>query len=149
MNNSTIDKLFIASNERLLDAGLFLLRAIIGVILFMVGTGKVLGWFGGHGISLALHGYAMSAFPPFWAFLSMFTEFIGGFLLFIGLFARLTAIPVIINMLVATIVMWPRGFLTGADLPFTLLVIAVIILITGPGSFSIDRLIFRSRGYAW
>ena len=147
--NFSLNKFFISHNEGLLNTGLLLLRIIIGVILFIVGSGKVFGWFGGQGLSLTIQGYGMGGFSPFWAYLSTFTELIGGFLLIIGLLTRLVSIPVIINMLVATIVMWPKGFLTGADLPFTVLGIAIVILLTGPGAYSIDSLIFRSRGNVW
>jgi uncharacterized membrane protein YphA (DoxX/SURF4 family) len=50
-----------------------------------------------------------------------------------------------INMLVATIVTLPGGFMgpTGAQTPFIFLVIDIAILLTGPMAFSLDTLIFR------
>ena len=48
MSNKTISKRFVNSNESLVSLGLFFLRCTIGVILFMIGAGKVLGWFGGY-----------------------------------------------------------------------------------------------------
>lgn len=148
--NNSPNKFFISANEGLLNTGLLLLRAVIGVILFMVGAGKVFGWFGGHGLGPTIHGYVtMMGISAPWAYISTFTELIGSILLIVGLLTRLIAVPVTVNMLVATIVSWPRGFLTGADLPFTLLGIAIIILLTGPGAYSLDALVFRSRGNVW
>ncbi|MCL5029417.1 MAG: DoxX family protein [Bacteroidetes bacterium] len=144
MNKNLISKYFLSSNENLVSLGLLFLRCIIGVILFMVGAGKVLGWFGGFGLSTTLQFYTKMGISTPLAYLSCFTEFIGGFLLIVGLFTRPAAIAVIVNMIVATIVMLPKGFIFGmADFPFTFLVIAVVILITGPKNFSLDFYFFK------
>ena len=45
--------------------------------------------------------------------LSCYTELIGGSLLTVGLLTRPAAFAVMINMLIATIVMLPKGFFAG------------------------------------
>ena len=51
-------------------------------------------------------------------------------------------IAIFINMLVATIFMMPKGFFYGgAAYPFTILVIAIVILLAGPMAYSIDAMI--------
>jgi len=78
-------------------------------------------------------------------YLSTFTEFTGGLLLIIGLLTRPAAFAVMINMLVATLVTLPHGFMgpTGAQTPFIFLVIDIVILLAGPMVYSIDMFIFR------
>ncbi len=136
--------LLIKTNDGLLSTGVLLLRLTIGYILFVAGAGKVLGWFGGFGPETTLGFYAKSGFTPFWAYMSMYTEFIGGFLVGIGLLTRPAAFAVMINMFVAFCVTLPKGFLKGgASYPFSLMIIAVVILLAGPMRCSIDAFIFK------
>ncbi len=138
--------LITGTNTKLLSLCILLLRCTVGIILFMVGTGKVFGWFGGHGMQATIQAFARSGFAPPLIYLSMFTEFIGGFLFMIGFLTRPAAVPVIINMLVATLSMMPHGFLMGfADFPFSILVSSVIILLAGPMKYSLDSIFFRSK----
>lgn len=90
-------------------------------------------------------------FPRFNAFLAGTTECIGGLLLVVGLASRVTAIPLIVTMLVAyitadsealhSIFSDPDKFL-GAT-PFLFLFASVLVLVFGPGAFSIDYLLGR------
>lgn len=93
-------------------------------------------------------------FPSLNAWLAGSTEFFGGILLLIGLASRLTALPLIFLLTVAyltaeidtvkAIFSDPDKF-TGAD-PFLFMLAAVIVLIFGPGAFSVDRLLARKLG---
>jgi putative oxidoreductase len=112
--------------------------------LFVVGAGKVLGWFGGFGIQTTIGFYVKSGISVPLAYLSCCTEFIGGFLLVIGLLTPPAAFAVMINMIVATIVTLPNGFIIGgAAYSFTLMICAIIILLAGPMDYRIDALFFR------
>jgi putative oxidoreductase len=80
-------------------------------------------------------------------------ETVGGILLILGLGSRLISVPLLINMIVAYITAdreaWTSFFsdpgkFFGAD-PFPFLLTALIILIFGPGLFSLDTLIKRYR----
>lgn len=142
--NTKIVRFLIGTNTKNLSIGLLLLRCIIGVILFIVGSGKVLGWFGGFGLQTTIQYFTTKmGVPAFLAYVSCYTEFIGGFLLIIGLFTRPVAVAVTINMAVATSVMLPNGFIggSGASYPFFVLISAVIILLAGPMSFSLDNIL--------
>jgi putative oxidoreductase len=78
------------------------------------------------------------------AYASCFAEFLGGLALLLGLLTRPAAAIVAVNMAVATFVMLPKGFLMGgAAYPFCLLVMALAILLAGPGAFSLDAVIAR------
>ncbi len=144
--NSNYAKLLIETNAKLIDTGFLLLRLTIGTIIFVVGSGKVLGWFGGFGLTASINFYVtkMGIALPL-AYLSCFTEFIGGILLTIGLFTRPAAFAVMINMAVATISMLPNGFMGPghASYPFIFLVIDVVILIAGPMQYSLDAVMMK------
>ena len=131
---------------KLLSSCLLLLRITVGVILFIVGAGKVLGWFGGFGMQTTINFFVTKeGFSVLLAYLSSYTEFIGGILLVVGLLTRPVALAVVINMAVATIVSLPRGFVAGAAYPFSFMISAVIILLAGPMLISLDSLIFRHK----
>ena len=137
-------KLLTQTNSRLLNLSILLLRCMVGVILFMGGSGKALGWFGGFGMAKTIGFYKMSGFSVLETYLSSYTEFIGGFLFIIGFLTRPAAIAVLINMIVATVVAMPKGFIMGtASYPFLLAVIAFIFLLTGPMAYSLDALFFQ------
>jgi putative oxidoreductase len=140
-----IIKLLTETNSRILSICLLLLRCTLGFILFVVGAGKVFGWFGGQGIELTIQNFVNMGITAPLAYLSCYTELIGGFLLIVGLLTRPAAFAVMINMLVATIVMLPRGFFAGgASYPFSLMVSAVIIQLAGPMAYSVDSLLMNS-----
>lgn len=142
-----IKLLLTGTNTKLIAISILLLRCILGIILFVVGAGKVLGWFGGSGFPNTIQFYNKMGYSLFLTYLSSYTEFIGGFLLIIGLLIRPVLIAVIINMIFATSVMLPNGFLgsRGASYPFTFLIIAIVILLTGPMKISIDYLLFHNN----
>jgi len=137
-------KLLTQTNSKLLSLSILLLRCMVGVVLFMGGSGKALGWFGGFGMEKTIGFYKMSGFSALETYLSSYSEFIGGALLIIGLLTRPAAVALTINMTVATVVTMPKGFLMGnASYPFTLAVCSFIFLLTGPMAFSLDALLFQ------
>lgn len=130
-------------NSKLLDISLLLLRLSIGIILFVLGAGKVFGWFGGQGLSLTVSNFVKMGISAPLTYISCYTELFGGLLIFLGLFTRPSAFFVAINMIVATSFMLPRGFFKGgAAYPFTIMIIAIVVLISGPMKISLDHLIF-------
>jgi putative oxidoreductase len=143
--NKFVFKTLYSTNTSLLSVCLLLLRCLIGIYLFIAGSGKLMGWFGGYGIEATLQGFTKMGIPLPLAYLSCYTEFIGGFLLIIGLLTRPAAFAIMINMLVATIVTLPGGLMgpTSAQTPLIFLIIAIVILLAGPVGYSIDRFIFR------
>jgi putative oxidoreductase len=133
---------------------LFAIRLVWGDELFEAGSGKLLhidkpiGYFTSLGIP----------FPVENAYLVGCTEMFGGIFLALGLLSRLTAIPLIINFVVAYLTTEqdalrslahfdPDAFIS-AD-PFTYLLAAVIVLAFGPGVYSVDYLISRLRKTEW
>jgi putative oxidoreductase len=133
---------------------LLFMRIVWGGQLIQAGWGKLMnidkpiGYFKDLGIP----------FPVENAWLVGFTETFGGLFLILGLLSRLTAIPLTINFIVAYITTEQDGlkdllsFDTDkfcADTAFPYLATAVVVLIFGPGVFSVDYLIARWRKQEW
>ena len=83
-------------------------------------------------------------------------ELVGGILLVLGLASRLIAVPLVLNLCVAYVtadrealgsILSDPGKFYGAA-PYTFLFAALLVLIFGPGRFSIDALLSRGVG-AW
>ena len=82
-------------------------------------------------------------------------EFVGGILLILGLASRLIAVVLTINMIMAYIIADhdalmsifsdPDKFYAAA--PYTFLFASLLVLIFGPGRFSVDGLISRLKHY--
>lgn len=144
--NKTSIKILTGNNTALLSTSMLLLRCTIGIILFVVGSGKVLGWFGGFGMETTIKFFAQLGISIPLTYLSSYTEFIGGLLLTIGLLTRPAAFAVMINMLVATILTLPNEFLAqnGASFPFIFLIISITILLAGPMAYSVDSMLINS-----
>jgi putative oxidoreductase len=91
--------------------------------------------------------------PTLNAYFNASLETIGGILLILGLASRLIAVPLLINMIVAYITADREAFTSffsesgkffGAD-PFPFLLVSLLILIFGPGMFSLDTLVLAYR----
>ena len=140
-------KPLIETNQRAVDVAILLLRFMAGLILFVAGAGKVLGWFGGFGMTTTLELFKTNMhLSAFWAYLSSYTEFIGGFLIMIGLLTRFASIALLINMLVATLLVgFKNFFLGGAAYPCLLFVIFLVLVLTGPMAYSVDALLSNKK----
>ena len=136
-------KLLIETNQKVTDVAMLLLRIMTGLILFVAGAGKVMGWFGGLGMETTLQLFKTNMnLSAFWCYVSCYTEFIGGLLVMIGLLTRPAAIALVINMLVATLLVgFKNFFLGGAPFPALLMVILLVIALAGPMAYSIDALL--------
>jgi putative oxidoreductase len=127
-------------------------RFALGLIFFAHGAQKVLGMFGGHGLSASITGDAPFSFMrPSWVWLGVaaFAELIGGVLVFFGLLTRVGAFLIGITMLVAMFgVHWPNFFLNnrGFEYTFALLGMAVALVVAGGGRASVDEMLMARRG---
>ena len=133
---------------------LWFMRWAWGVQLFQAGIGKLFNI----GTPIDYFTQLGIPFPVENAWLVAFTETFGGIFLVLGLLSRLTAIPLIINFIVAYITteqdalhkllsLDTDDFFAAA--PFLFLFAAIVVLAFGPGAFSLDYLIARKRGVEW
>ena len=126
--------------------GLLLLRVVVGGTMFSHGAQKLFGWFGGHGLR-GTAGFFESMgwrMPLAMAFLAGLAE-TSGVAFALGFLTPLAALGIAVVMLNAIFVVhWRNGFFNsngGVEFPLTLATVAVAVAATGPGRFSIDRLI--------
>ena len=135
---------------------LLVVRLGLGVVFFAHGSQKVLGWFGGHGLTGTVKGFRGMGVPPAATVIAAFIEFLGGLGMIVGLLARPAAVGIIIVMLVAiSKVHGQHGFFLNLGVPgkgpgfefnFALIVMALAILVGGAGILSLDRAIWLSLG---
>jgi len=132
------------------DWTLTLLRLFMGAIFFAHGAQKMLGWFGGYGFSGTMGFFTnMMHIPAPFAFLAICAEFLGGLGLIVGLFGRVAAFGISVNMLVAVLMVHSQfGFFMnwsgqqkgeGFEYHLLAIVIAIVLMVRGSGAFSVDR----------
>jgi putative oxidoreductase len=140
-------KLLTQYNTGLLSAGLFFQRAMIGLVFFVAGAGKAMGWFGGFGMKATLDIFRdQTHLSTFWIYVSCYTEFIGGFLLIIGLLTRPAALLLVINMAVAVYITgFANFFMGGAAYPCVLMTGCLLIVLAGPLAWSLDALLLNKK----
>ena len=129
-------------------AALLLVRVVMGVAFILHGWPKVqnpMGWMnvmGGENV------------PSFLQALAALAEFGGGIALVLGLLTPLAALGIVFQMLGALLLVhFPMGhrFVAAAggpsyELPLVYLTLAILLLVLGPGRWSLDALLFgRTR----
>ncbi len=124
--------------------GAFLLRLVLGAAMLSHGSGKVIPAHGLHGSPIgAIETYsrfiATLGIPPWLGYVSALTEFLGGLCLLLGLFTRLSAAFIAINMLVAILAVNRHHGYSGSEYSLALLSIAFMLLLTGGGALALDR----------
>lgn len=73
--------------------------------------------------------------------LSIFAEFFCALFIIIGLFTRLAAIPLVINMSVALFMAHKSDFFNTGEMAFLYLVSFFVLLLVGAGRVSVDSMI--------
>ena len=137
----------VAGANKLQSPLLLILRLYWGFSFFQTGKGKLMNFERTTEFFTSLH----LPFPAVNAALAATTECVGGLFLMAGLASRLTAIPLTFTMIVAYLtadrealnaIFSDTDKFTEAA-PFLFLLVSVIVLIFGPGVFSLDWLIGR------
>jgi putative oxidoreductase len=139
-----------------MDAGLLLLRVVVGLALAAHGAQKLFGWFGGYGIA-GTGGYLEQlGFVPGRraAVMAGLSEFGGGLLLALGAVTPLAATLIVGVMFTAIMSVHIRkGFFNhvgGYEYPLVLAVSALSIVLAGPGRYSVDAALgAHLHGPAW
>lgn len=144
-----LHQIFIEATPSMLNSALLMIRLFIGACFITHGLGK-LGLVG-TGNMASFEGWLKSLNVPFAAFqarLAMAAEIGGGVLLCLGLATRLGAFVCLTVMVVAGFIGHKGGgyLITnnppGNEYTINLAAICLLILLTGPGQYSIDSLLF-------
>lgn len=133
----------------MISVGILLMRLVIGIAFIGHGAQKLFGWFGGYGPKGTGGWMESIGIKPgvTMAVLAGLMELVGGFMFAAGLLTPVAAVLIVATMLGAIIKGHaPNGFWStsnGIEFPLTVLVVAAGIALTGPGSISLDALIFN------
>jgi putative oxidoreductase len=140
--------------EGLERLAVLILRLFLGFAFMMHGSQKLLGAFGGGGVAGVAAMLSKLGVEPshILAWVLSITEFVGGVCVFLGFLTRFWAAGLVIDMAVAVfMVHLANGFFAsknGFELPLAFGVMALVILLTGPGSLSVDRATRIEKGRA-
>lgn len=132
-----------ASNERLQSIGLLWLR-LAGLAMATHGYAKI---FEGQ-ITQLTEGVAKMGFPMpvAFAWAAALSEFAGGLLIAAGLGTRIAAGFLFITMSVALFIVHAKDPFSTKEMAFLYWTISSTLIFTGPGMFSLDRLVRRGKG---
>ena len=143
-------RLWVALVSKLQSPFLLIIRLYWGWHFALTGWGKLMHLDKTAGFFATLH----IPMPKLNALLAGSTECFGGLLLLLGLGSRIITVPLIVVMIVAyltadsdavrNIFSKPDDFVSAAEFQF--LLTAIIVLIFGPGVFSLDAVIAKLRG---
>jgi putative oxidoreductase len=131
----------VSSSSRF-DAALLVLRIASGIVFLYHGSAILFGAFGGPGpqkFAAFLHA------PAVVGYLVGLAQFLGGWAILLGALLRIGAACIIVVMLGAIfIVHLPHGFDVskgGVEFALTELLIALALLLTGPGRYSLANVL--------
>ncbi len=129
------------------DVGLLVTRATTGGLLAGHGSQKLFGWFGGYGLQGTGGWLESLGMRPghVWARAAVLGEVGGGLLTALGLFHPIGPILMLGPMGVAIEkVHWGKPIWVaegGAELPATNVAVALGVALSGPGRYSLDRML--------
>lgn len=109
-----------------------------------------------HGIGLfdqeSIKGFAdwfgdtySAPFPMLMSYLRHGIEFLGGLMLIIGLFTRISAFLIFLTMLVAILTVHAQDFTSKGELAVIYVFVMLTLVSTGAGRFSVDSIIFSKK----
>jgi putative oxidoreductase len=134
---------------------LLLLRLALGAVMFPHGAQKVLGWWGGHGLTATIGAFTgPMGIPLVFAWLAIAAEFLGSLGLIAGLLTRIAAFGIGVNMVVAATMHLENGFFMnwmgdqkGEGFEYHVLAVAAaaVLMIDGAGKASLDRALSADR----
>ncbi len=134
-------------NEEAVQFALLLFRVFLGIVMMTHGYPKLQKLMAGGNIEFMDF---LGLGPAISLVLVVFAEFVCSIFLILGLFTRWMLIPLIITMLVAVFGVHINDSFGKMELGLLYLVGYIVLMIIGPGRYSIDGLIAkRKEKYAW
>ena len=123
------------------DLGALLLRLILGGLMAYHGYNK----FVGYDQILPMFSDVIGIGAKLSFNLVIFAELVCGILVAVGFLTRLAIVPIFITMGVAFFVAHAQDPFQGKILPFTFLLLSIVVFVLGSGRYSIDALLFGSK----
>ncbi|ANE49200.1 DoxX family protein [Flavisolibacter tropicus] len=123
-----------------IDVALLLARVAIAIMMLTHGLPKMVHLFSGDPIQFPA---VMGMSPEVSLGLTVFAEVICSILLLVGFTTRLAAIPLMITMLVAVLVIHSADAFAQKEMALHYLVAYIVLFIAGSGKYSIDYLLQR------
>jgi putative oxidoreductase len=130
--------------DRIQPLALLMMRATLGIIMVVHGYHKVFGGLGHFTQTVAGLGL-----PAWLAYVSAFTEFLGGLLILAGFFIRAAAFAICIDLAVAIWkVHWHNGLTAdhGVEFPLAVATLAFALIFFGSGPISLDHILRGGGG---
>jgi len=138
-----------------MDEALLLLRLALAALMFGHAAQKLFGWFRGNGVSKHGQIFESLGLKPgkLMVLFAGVTELVGLALVASGFLTTLGATMLLATMIVAIASLFPNGVwghLGGYEVALTYGLIAIVLMISGPGAYSVDALLgFEFSGLGW
>jgi len=133
------------SKSRLQNLGLLFLRLLMGIGIAAHGWGKFSGDMGGFAEGAVGMKMGLPA-PLFLAWVAALSEGLGGILIALGLLTRVAAFFVLCVMATAFFIFHGADPWNVKELAFLYGTVALALIFTGSGCYSVDALIFGKKG---
>jgi putative oxidoreductase len=146
------------NSEIKFNISLLVIRVTVAFTMLSHGVQKLFGWFGGYGFEGTIGFFTDTiGLPYIVGLLIILTETIGMIFLLVGFLSRYFGIAVIVILLGAIWFHWPNGFYMnwsgtlpgeGYEFHVLLIVLALVPIINGGGSYSLDNVFFSGKNLA-
>jgi putative oxidoreductase len=129
-----------------MNAGLLVVRLVIGPLMAAHGAQKLFGWFGGYGLAGTSAFFESIGFRPgrYFAAAAAVSELVGGVLVTLGFLGPIGPAVIVAVMIVAAVSVHGHNGLfavsNGIEVPLLYAVITAALTLTGPGAYSLDAL---------
>ncbi|GGP00534.1 DoxX family protein [Wenjunlia tyrosinilytica] len=125
------------------DAGLLVLRLVLGLTIAAHGSQKLFGWFDGGGIDGTGQFFSSLGYPSgrTMAVIAGLSESLGGLGLVLGLLTPLAGAAVAGTMINVVWIEKGHGLVGGYEFPLLILAGAAALALAGPGRFAVDRML--------
>ncbi|TCO62759.1 DoxX family protein [Actinocrispum wychmicini] len=137
-----------------MDAGLLVIRIVVGLVMAYHGTEKLFGWWGGEGIAGAADFFGRQGYRPprLMAAVAGLTETAGGLSLATGFLTPLGVAALVGTFVNILVLHLPNGLArrkNGFEYELVLLAATCGTGLAGPGSFALDRLLGLDFAPVW